>query len=313
MHEWNRLRSINTWVDWLLLRVDLKERPFLILIWRLYKRVLHNTRELWRRLNLLRILNKLLPLFKQNLILIGNPRRDIPNVPHNLFTIASQFNGCVKWLGHRRFRLLVDDFSRPLDNRLEYFSVVLYSKTAHIFVFHVNWSVVFDQTPRWRHHKLSLFRLVSFAYWRLIFELRVQSLVDLVCLCDFTDYAVLRFLRGFNRTRFGLLFLHEFLEKFAVLELVKVLATDRIRWVIVSLLMLFEDDRVSRLLNRLWLKLFTVSCHRKTILKLVIIFLKILIVTRVSLRAESWLQWVVMTFLCVLKVASSAWWVGVHY
>lgn len=284
MHEWNRLRSINTWVDWLLLWKDMKKRPFLILIWRLYKRVLHNIRELWRRLNLLRILNELLPLFKQNLILIGNARRDVPNVPHNLLTIASQFNGRVKWLRHRRFRLFEDDFSRLLDNRLENFSVVLDSKTAHIFVFHHNWSVIFDKTPRWWHHKVSLFRLVSFAYWRLIFELRIQSLVDLICLCDFTDYVVLRFLRGFNWTRFGLLFLHEFLEKFAVLELVKVLATYRIWWVIVSLLMLFKVNRVSGLLNRLWLKLFTVSCHRETILKLVIIFLKILIVIRVSLR-----------------------------
>jgi len=313
MHEWNRLWSVKTWVNLLLLRIDWKKRPFLILIGRLYERIMHNTRELWRRLNLLRILSELLPLFEQNIILIGNARCDIPDVPHYLFTVASKFNGRVKWLRHWRFRLILDDCIRLLYDRLEYFFVVWNSKTAHIFVFDVNWSVFFDNSPRWWHHKVSFFLLVSFSYRRLVFELWVKSLVDLVCFCNFTYYVILWFLRIFSRTRFSLLFLHEFLKKFAVLELVKILTTNGIRWVIVWLLMLLKVNRVSRLLYCLRLKLFTIHWHQKTILKLVIVFLKILIITWVSLWAKSWILLVFITFLHYSKVASSARRVGIHF
>jgi hypothetical protein len=100
MHKRYRLGSINTWVDRLLLWVYVKIRPFRVFIRRFSERILNYTRELRRRLNLLRILNKLLwlPLFEQYLILVRNARRDVSDVPHNLLAITSKFNSCVERL-----------------------------------------------------------------------------------------------------------------------------------------------------------------------------------------------------------------------
>lgn len=110
----------------------------------------------------------------------------------------------------------------------------------------------------------------------------------------------MRFLGVFRGRGFGLLALHELLEKLAVFELGEVLAADCVGGVVVGLgSALLEFDGVARLLDRLRHELLGGRGHREAALKLGVLVLQALLVVRglEPVLPDGGLQGVVMAWV----------------